>query len=165
MGTEIERKYLCKVVGNSTGRALKVDQRYLIATKAWETRVRSIDDRCYITVKTGSGFVRGEWELPIPRWIFRLLGSLAPWRIEKARYRTGPWEVDIYPDLPGFAVAEVELASQLVQVPKIPEWLEILEDITLDSRWKNKEIARKGLPEISRDMERSGRVENGTNAE
>ncbi|NCC96461.1 MAG: hypothetical protein EOM02_06425 [Synergistales bacterium] len=146
MGIEIEKKYFCKVLDVPRGRRYMVDQRYLLANHLLEFRFRSVGGCCYFTVKTGEGMVRGEWEWSIPRWLFCLIGKICPWGVRKTRYVVGPWEVDIYPDLHGFAVAEVELASSLAQVPKIPEWLEILEDITLDSRWKNKKLAQDGFP-------------------
>lgn len=151
MGTEIERKYLCKVVRSPRGDHRRIDQRYLLASKSLEVRLRSVGDNCFFTVKTGGGMVRGEWEWSIPSWLFRLVGCLALWRIEKTRYVAGSWEVDIYPDLPGLAVAEVELPAESHPAPPFPDWIDPIEEVTWDPRWKNKKLAKDGFPKRRND--------------
>ncbi len=151
MGAEIERKYLCDVVGPPKGIRRKIDQRYLLVFDFLEFRVRSAGPRCYFTVKTGGEMSRGEWEFRLPCLLFRLLGGICLWGIKKTRYVSGPWEVDIYPELPGLAVAEVELPAESHPVPPFPDWIDPIEEVTRDTRWKNKRLAKNGFPKRRND--------------
>ncbi len=51
------------------------------------------------------------------------------------------FEIDIYPFWQDKAIAEVELASEDEEII-LPEWLDIIQEVTLDPAYKNTSLAR-----------------------
>ena len=106
------------------------------------------------TLKSGSGLVRSEEEIPLsPGEFFSAWAATEGKRVEKTRYRyplVGGLvaEVDFYSDsLIGLVTAEVEfpdIRSAQEFVP--PKWFG--KDVTEDSRFKNKSLAVNGRPVI-----------------
>ena len=146
MGVEIERKFLLK---NDTWRSLakgtKYRQGYLNSTKERTVRVRTIDDRGYITIKgLNKGATRVEYEYDIPESdASAMLDDLCERPIiEKNRYKIDfaglIWEVDeFFGENRGLVVAEVELESEGQQFEK-PDW--IGDEVTGDPKYFNSNL-------------------------
>ncbi len=149
---EIERKYLLSSLPSRSmlGKGKLISQGY-ISTGEPEVRMRSKANAFYLTVKSGSGLRRGEVEAEIPSSVFRKLWPLtAGKRIKKTRYAISDhrltWEIDkYYGPLKSLYTAEVELRSSKQKVG-IPSFLAVISEVTNDARYKNKNLAIKGLP-------------------
>ena len=143
MGIEIERKYLVK--GTSWKPAQKgqlYQQGYLSSHPDRTVRVRTVEDRGYLTIKgKASGASRDEYEYPIPypdavEMLTRLCeGPL----IEKFRYKIPyqglVWEVDEFQGQNlGLVIAEVELESD-DQAILLPAWVD--REVTGDEKYYN----------------------------
>lgn len=146
MGKEIERKFLVK--GDAwkslaTGRRYR--QGYLNSAKERTVRVRTIDDRAFLTVKgPNTGITRSEFEYEIPLEDARaMLDALAERPlIEKTRYKIASgghvWEVDEFEgENQGLVVAEIELSAEGESFEK-PEW--IGEEVSDDPRYYNSSL-------------------------
>ena len=143
MPKEIERKFLVTGDGwrgKSVGKRYR--QGYLSTVKERTVRVRTVDDRGFITVKGLSvGAARSEYEYDIPAADANemLDGLCERPLIEKTRYRipgTGVvWEVDEFAgENRGLIVAEVEVESE-DQALTLPEW--VGREVTDDPRYYN----------------------------
>lgn len=153
MTLEIEKKFLVNVfpeIENNTNKN-EILQGYVIAKDKLELRLRKKSGKCYQTIKTGEGLIRGEYEIEITTEQFDILWPLTEnKRIEKTRYdiyHNGFLiELDVYKgSLAGLITAEVEFDSESqIKNFKTPEWFG--EDITLDKRYKNRSLASIGLP-------------------
>ncbi|MFJ5232567.1 adenylate cyclase [Kitasatospora sp. NPDC088391] len=75
MAVEIERKFLVPEGAEvPAGREFEVRQGYLvIGPEGAEARVRDQAGSCSLTVKHGTGLVRGEWETPLTAGQFEAL--------------------------------------------------------------------------------------------
>lgn len=146
MGTEIERKFL--LVGDSwraLAKGTKYRQGYLNSTKERVVRVRTIDDKGYLTIKgITTGATRVEYEYDIPENdATAMLDDLCEQPIiEKNRYKIDfagfIWEVDeFFGENQGLVVAEVELESEEQSFEK-PEW--IGEEVTGDPKYFNSNL-------------------------
>lgn len=146
MAQEIERKFL---VAGDSWRALaegtRYRQGYLSTVKERTVRVRTIDDKGYLTIKGLTvGATRVEYEYEIPSAdANEMLDNLCEQPIiEKLRYRIPldglVWEVDEFEGVNrGLIVAEVELASE-AQAFTPPDW--IGEEIADDPRYFNSNL-------------------------
>lgn len=148
MGTEIERKFLIK--GNDwkkNSKAVLFRQGYLSTVKERTVRVRTIDNKGFLTIKGITvGATRAEYEYEISvSDANEMLDSLCEKPIiEKTRtkieYKGLIWEVDeFFGENEGLVVAEVELVSE-DQEPAIPEW--IGEEVTGDPRYFNSNLIK-----------------------
>ena len=146
MGTEIERKFLVKkgVWRNQT--ATNYRQGYLSTVKERTVRVRTIEDKGYLTIKGISiGASRLEFEYEIPgQDAGALLDICEKPIIEKSRYKVEHggfvWEVDEFSgENLGLIVAELELESEDQYFPK-PDW--IGEEVTGDPRYFNSNLIK-----------------------
>lgn len=141
---EIERKFL--VDGDfrsSSVDALHIVQGYLSTSAGATVRVRTMDDKGWLTIKgrtSVSGMSRFEWEKEIPldeaRQLLLLCGSKV---IDKMRYvvpfEGHVFEVDeFFGENEGLLMAEVELASEDECFEK-PAWLGA--EVTGDVRYYN----------------------------
>ena len=143
MPKEIERKFLVTGDGwraKSIGKRYR--QGYLSTVKERTVRVRTVDEKGFITVKGISvGAARSEYEYEIPaadanEMLDRLCERPL---IEKTRYRIPMagvvWEVDEFAgENRGLIVAEVEFESEAQQV-SLPDW--IGREVTDDPRYFN----------------------------
>jgi len=153
---EIERKYLLSSLPSHKvlGKGKLISQGYISAGEP-EVRMRSKANTFYLTVKSGYGLKRGEREAEIPSAAFRRLWpTTVGRRIRKTRYavsdRALTWEIDqYYGPLKGLHTAEVELHNTRQKVV-IPSFLSVVRDITDDPRYKNKNLATRGLPQRQR---------------
>ncbi len=146
MGKEIERKFL--VVGDAwraLAKGTAYRQGYLSTVKERTVRVRTIDDKGFMTVKgINVGATRVEYEYEIPASdANEMLDDLCEQPIiEKHRYKIDNnglvWEVDEFGGVnQGLIVAEVELDSEAQSFEK-PDW--IGEEIADDPRYFNSNL-------------------------
>lgn len=148
MAIEIERKFLVdgdyKSLASSSSR---IRQGYLNYSEGRTVRVRTRDDKAYLTIKGPSkdnGLSRFEWEIEIPYAdAVELLDLAISPVIDKTRYLV-PYcghifEVDeFYGSNEGLTVAEVELGSADETFEK-PEWLG--KEVTADRRYSNQQLS------------------------
>lgn len=147
MAKEIERKFL---VTDQTYRELSAShsliiQTYISVNPDSTVRLRIIDSKAYITIKTRNvGAVRNEWEYKIPlNDAKEMIATTAVTPIiEKTRYSVNSWEIDEFHGcLEGLTVAEIELndENQLFEIPPF-----IGAEVTHDSRYFNSSLAQTG---------------------
>jgi CYTH domain-containing protein len=146
MGTEIERKFL--VTENSwrsLAAGVKYRQGYLNSAKERTVRVRTIDDKGFLTIKgitTGASRAEYEYEIPVGDADALLDDLCEKPLIEKNRYKIDfegfVWEVDeFFGENKGLIVAEVELESEDQAFEK-PGW--IGEEVTGDPKYFNSNL-------------------------
>ncbi len=148
MGIEIEKKFLLK--GSewkqlAAGTAYR--QGYLSSVKERTVRVRTINDKGFLTIKGISvGAVRREYEYEIPvEDANALLDELCEKPIiEKNRYKVEhggfTWEIDeFFGENDGLVVAEIELESE-DQLFERPKW--VGEEVTGDARYFNSNLIK-----------------------
>jgi CYTH domain-containing protein len=151
---EIERKWVVAEVPDlSTARRQEMLQGYVaIFEDGSEVRVRKIGDSFWQTLKSDGGLTRRETETPITSTQFDALWPCTVGhRVEKVRYEISlPDDVTAHLDvyngsLWGLVVVEVEFCSA-VEAEKFapPSWFG--REVTWDSRYKNKNLATRGLP-------------------
>ena len=149
MGKEIERKFLVKGDGwRALAKPVKYRQGYLSTVKERTVRVRTIDDKGYLTIKgITTGVTRAEYEYEIPAAdADRMLTDLCEKPlIEKSRSTIAldglNWEVDeFFGDNQGLIVAEVELQSADQAVAK-PAW--VGQEVSGDPRYFNSNLIKK----------------------
>jgi CYTH domain-containing protein len=149
---EIERKYLLSTLPprDILGAGVEIRQGYL-DTADPEIRVRQRGPDFFLTVKSGEGVRRQECEVQIPAATFDKMWPLTEGaRIVKTRYAVwhgdARWEIDEFRGaLAGLYLAEVELASPSQTVTP-PAFLSIAQDVSDDSRYRNKNLATRGRP-------------------
>ena len=132
MATETERKFLVKSEFRHLAiREIKIVQTYLSIDPDKTIRLRTTDDKAYITIKNkpkGKSISRGEWEFPIPLQDANEMISLClPGKIVKSRFLIPSgkhtWEVDVFHDKnEGLIIAEIELTEEDEHFEK-PDWL------------------------------------------
>jgi CYTH domain-containing protein len=148
MGREIEKKFLVKGDawrGLAKGAACR--QGYLNSAKERTVRIRTIDDRAFLTVKgftTGAARSEYEYEIPLADGNAILDALVEKPIIEKIRYKVPfaglTWEIDEFSgDNAGLIVAEVELESE-GQIFQRPEW--VGEEVTADPRYFNSNLIK-----------------------
>jgi len=146
MGTEIERKFLVKKGGWRNKTATNYRQGYLSTVKERTVRVRTIEDKGYLTIKgisIGASRLEFEYEIPVQD-ANALLDICEKPIIEKNRYKVEHggfvWEVDEFlGENLGLIVAELELESEDQYFPK-PDW--IGEEVTGDPRYFNSSLIK-----------------------
>jgi len=148
MAKEIERKFLVKGdVWRSLAEGTKYRQGYLNSTKERVVRVRTINDKGYLTIKgitVGATRSEFEYEIPLEDTDFMLDNLCEQFLIEKNRYKIKMgdlvWEVDeFFGKNDGLIVAEVELTSEDQKFEK-PDW--IGEEVTADPRYFNSNLVK-----------------------
>lgn len=146
MAKEIERKFLVKDMrwkAQATGVLYR--QGYLNSVKERTVRVRTINDKAFITVK---GITRGvsrlefEYEIPFADARQMLDHLVEKPIIEKYRYKIQQdgltWEIDEFlGENEGLIVAEIELQDEK-QSFTLPEWLG--EEVSSDPRYFNNNL-------------------------
>jgi len=154
MPRETERKFrLARVPpADILGTGVSIRQGYLL-TGATELRVRNKGDVCYLTMKTGAGIGRDEWEVEIPRWVFdSLWPRVGGHAVEKTRYSVphSRWiiEVDVYAgSLAGLVILECEFATEdAAHAFMLPNWAHPALEVTADPAYKNQALAVHGVP-------------------
>ncbi len=146
MTEEIERKFLVKEGSWRNEKGTEYRQGYLNSAKERIVRVRTIDDKGYLTVKGLTvGATRMEFEYEIPRRdADAMLDICEKPLIEKTRYKVEAggfvWEIDVFlGENQGLIVAEVELESEDQKFLK-PDW--VGEEVTGDPRYFNSNLIK-----------------------
>lgn len=147
MSKEIEKKFL--VIGDAWREGAEgthYRQGYLNSAKERTVRIRTINDKAYLTVKGITvGCTRLEFEYEIPHAdCVKMLDELAEKPIiEKTRYKIPAgndliWEIDEFHGVnEGLIVAEIELPSEDAPFIK-PDW--IGEEVSSDPRYFNSNL-------------------------
>lgn len=148
MAKEIERKFLVKGdAWRALAQGTHYRQGYLNSVKERTVRIRTINDKAFLTIKGPTiGVTRQEYEYEIPHAdCIQMLEHLAEKPIiEKNRYKIPyeglTWEIDEFLGVnAGLIVAEVELNDEN-QVFNKPEW--IGEEISADPRYFNSNLVK-----------------------
>ena len=146
MAKEIERKFLVKGVDwKAMAKGTRYSQGYLNSVKERTVRVRTIDDKGFLTVKgitTGATRSEFEYEIPAADADAMLTDLCEKPLIEKNRYKIQAgrhvWEIDeFFGENQGLIVAEVELTSEEQAFEK-PGW--VGEEVTGDPRYFNSNL-------------------------
>jgi adenylate cyclase len=160
MAIEIERKFRItdeawRAHAEGEGRAIR--QFYLAARDGFSMRVRIVDEaRALLTLKTGTGVARGEYEYVIPLGDARELEAARVGRaIEKRRHRIAfgegglVVEVDVFEGaLAPLVIAEIELPAA-DHVVALPTWLG--PEVTGDPGYNNAALALSDRPPLPHD--------------
>ena len=150
---EIERKYLLSALrpADLLGTGVETQQGHLDAGDP-EIRIRRRGARFFLTIKSGEGLRRDEYEISIPRATFEKMWPLTEGaRVEKTRYTVTDgddrWEIDAFAGrLAGLYLAEIELTSERRAVEP-PAFLAIAREVTDDPEYRNRSLATRGLPD------------------
>jgi len=146
MGKEIERKFLVRDDSfRSLAQGTRYRQGYLNSVKERVVRVRTIDDKGFLTIKgitTGATRAEYEYEIPVKEAEAMLDELCEQPLIEKNRYKIAhkgfTWEVDeFFGENQGLILAEVELESEDQSYDK-PEW--ITDEVTGDPKYFNSNL-------------------------
>ena len=154
-GKEVERKFVLAAAPDGLREHPKkaLAQGYLAIDPAGsEVRVRRKDDETLMTVKIGTGLVRGEEEFEIDADRFERLWAMTDGRrVIKTRYFVPledglTAEIDLYDGaLAGLVTAEIEFPDEATALAYEPaEWLGT--DVTGDIRYNNRSLAVEGVP-------------------
>jgi CYTH domain-containing protein len=152
---EIERKFVLPGPPPGLGEHPheRIEQGYVaVDANGTEVRVRRKGGKRTLTIKSGSGLVRTEEELPIEPERFDALWRLTDGRrVVKTRHDVPledglTAEVDVYEGaLDGLVTAEVEFGSEPASAAfAAPDWLGA--EVTGDKRYANRALAVSGLP-------------------
>jgi CYTH domain-containing protein len=165
---EIERVYLLRALPDlpEHARAYRIEQGYLPDPDPAEVpgegsvvegRLRKQTDpegrvKRVHTIKKGEGMVRTELEEELDEAAFAALWPRTEGRrISKTRYKVDEdgltWEVDAF-DALDLVMCEVELPAVETE-STLPAWLapHVVRELTEDARYRNYELALRGLPE------------------
>lgn len=143
---EIERQFLVRSVAPSAldgaDEVLAISQGYLTEGDP-AVRVRRRGRAWILTVKSGSGLVREEVEVGLDEASGHALLEIAgERRLEKTRYRIGPWELDVFGGkLEGLVVLEVELPHENAPTPPFPAGVDVIREVTGTSEYRNQALA------------------------
>ncbi|WAJ30473.1 CYTH domain-containing protein [Antarcticirhabdus aurantiaca] len=158
MGIEIERKFRIvddqwrQKVEDDDGRRIR--QFYLAVRDGFSLRVRILDEaRAVMTLKTGAGLSRGEYEYEIPLDEARELEASRIGRtVEKRRYRVDLGadglvvEVDVFEGaLAPLVLAEIELPA-VDHAVELPDWLG--PEVTGEGAYSNSSLALAEAPPL-----------------
>ena len=150
MAVEIERKFLVK---NDSFKKIcfakkTIKQGYLNSNKNRTVRIRTIDDKAFMTVKgksNATGTSRFEWEKEIDILdAEELLLLCEPTSIEKTRFyvknKKHVFEIDVFfGNNQGLIVAEIELKDEFETFQK-PLW--IGEEVTGNEKYYNSKLSK-----------------------
>jgi CYTH domain-containing protein len=147
MGTEIERKFRVKEGAWREASATRYRQGYLSTDKERTVRVRTINDKAYLTIKgitVGASRAEFEYEIPVADAEDMLDNLCEKPLIEKNRYKVEAgaltWEVDeFFGENQGLIIAEIELQSEDQPFDK-PDW--VTEEVTADPRYYNANLIK-----------------------
>ena len=151
---EIERKFLVAHLPSLEDcRSEKIIQAYISTNPV--IRIRQMGISYFLTVKSQGHIMREEFEMPITKEQFdSLWKKVEASPIEKTRYfvpleQDLTAELDVYEGhLKGLSTVEVEFSSlDLANHFMPPSWFG--NDISLDHRYKNNNLAHYGIPKYS----------------
>lgn len=148
MSRETERKFLVKDFSFKKHlKGILIKQGYLCAEEGVSVRVRTAEDRGYLTIKgksTGISQDEYEYEIPADDAEEMLKKMCIQPVIEKYRYKLEHkgfvWEIDEFlKDNEGLIVAEIELENEGQEFP-LPDF--IGREVTYDYRYRNSYLAK-----------------------
>ena len=148
MAVEIERKFLVEGdAWRNLADGTLYRQGYLNSSKERTVRIRTIDDKAYLTVKgpsSGVSRMEYEYEIPYEDGIVMLEQLAEKPIIEKRRYKivqgSFVWEVDEFLGVnQGLIVAEIELPSEDACFD-LPEW--VGKEVSDDPRYFNSSLVK-----------------------
>lgn len=156
MAQEIERKFLVKGDSWRNNSGMHIRQGYLHNEKDGVVRVRTNEDRGYLTIKGSTkGITRLELEYGIPvDEANEILDKLCQKPIiEKVRYEAFvdgmKWEIDEFSkENSGLILAEIELETENQDFIK-PDWLGI--EVSNDFRYMNANLVKKPYSKWKRE--------------
>lgn len=148
MGIEIEKKFL--LIGDEwkkLGVGTTYRQGYLNASKERTVRIRTIENKGFLTIKgksVGASRMEFEYEIPFDDAITMLEELCEKPIIHKKRYKIEEhgflWEVDeFFGENEGLVVAEIELDAEDQAFTK-PEW--VGKEVTSDTRYFNANLCK-----------------------
>ena len=147
---EIERKYLVhKTIFKyiDTVKPAHITQAYLVNEKSKSVRVRMINDRAFLTIKSEmKNLTRSEYEYEIP--VNEALSLIEDFDLKvlkklryKIEYQLKSWEIDVFEDkLEGLVIAEIELEKEDEKF-EIPEWVD--QEVTFDPTYLNANLINR----------------------
>jgi len=149
---ERERRYLVAELPGELPEPLRIEQGY-VTTGRVTVRVRRVDDRHVLTIKTGSGRNRTEIERDLDREEFDALWDEATeLRIVKRRHLVPlddglTAELDLFDgELAGRRMVEVEFDDDAsADAFEPPAWFG--REVTEDNRYTNSSLAKRGWPD------------------
>lgn len=144
---EIERKFLISGdFSKNVSKKIKIKQGFLSRIPERTVRVRTFDDKAFLTIKGKSsedGLSRYEFETEISiNEATALLEICEPGIIKKTRnivvYKNQIFEVDVFEGKnKGLVIAEIELISSETKIEK-PDWLG--KEVTGDVKYYNSNL-------------------------
>jgi len=149
MGIEIEKKFLLANSDwkNSITSSHTIKQGYLNSNSKRTVRVRVLDEKAFITIKSKSiDISRQEFEYEIPlNEAIELLNLCEKPLIEKTRniviHNSNKWEIDVFDgDNKGLIIAEIELSNKKEKID-LPVW--IGKEVSLESKYFNSTLIKK----------------------
>lgn len=151
---EVERKFLITNLQNFTLKnGEDIVQGYINLNHTY-LRLRKINEKYFICIKSHGTVSRKEWEVEIPIWVFSELWDLAKNNfIRKTRYRLYFEEqtffIDKYYDkLKGLLILESEFPDTETAFSfNLPTCINAIKEVTYDIRYQNHNLAFYGLPE------------------
>lgn len=150
---EIERKFKLYRKPELTllGKGVVVVQGYL-PCETGEMRVRRKGNTFFLTLKGDGGLTRDEWESEIPSWVFSSFWSRVTSQLKKERFTLlfagSVLEVDTM-SLEGKELALLECEFKTEEEARkfqLPCWAKGATEVTHDPRYKNKNLAKYGIP-------------------
>ncbi|WP_244404190.1 CYTH domain-containing protein [Fulvimarina pelagi] len=152
MAQEIERKFLVKSDGwrEEADEGTRIEQFYLFVAENRTCRVRIKDgETARLTVKTGTGIARGEYEIDIPTSDAEALRvARIGAAIEKTRYRVPLGKLTVEVDVFSGALEKLVLAE--IEIPTVdhevvlPDYLG--REVMGDPAYTNARMALDGRP-------------------
>ena len=149
MSIEIERKFLVEEFDiTSAAEAIKINQGYILSGSGKVVRVRTYNDKAYLTVKyRKSKISRGEieYEIPYEDALDLLSNACGNDRLEKTRYiyffKGKKWEIDVFEGKnKGLIIAEIELEYE-DEAFDLPPF--VVREVTNLREFSNHNLARK----------------------
>ena len=147
---EIERKFLVKDTIHEVIALIRphqIIQAYLVNEKSKSVRVRIMDEKAFLTIKSDMiGITRKEYEYEIPVIeALSLIKSFGLKSLKKKRYklefRSKTWEIDVFEGaLQGLILAEIELESEDEKFD-VPEWVD--EEVTFQPEFLNASLINR----------------------
>lgn len=148
---EVERKFVIRELPPDfeLGRGFKLDQGYICAHSEGEVRLRGVDGKYFMTIKSGCGLKRVEAELELSAAQFAELWPFtAGRRIEKTRHRVHisghQAEIDVFQGcLAPLILAEVEFDDVESSRDFVPPAFFAVE-VTDDPAYRNAALVQRG---------------------
>jgi len=147
---EIERKFLVKDTIHEVIALIRphqIIQAYLVNEKSKSVRVRIMDEKAFLTIKSDMiGITRKEYEYEIPVIeALSLIKSFGLKSLKKKRYklefRSKTWEIDVFEGaLQGLILAEIELDREDEKFD-VPEWVD--EEVTFKPEFLNARLINR----------------------